>query len=79
VERGVISLTVNGSVRQSSDISNLIWSVAECIAQLSHYEPLVEGDLIMTGTPEGVGAVQPGDLMHGHIDRLGDIHVAVSK
>lgn len=73
-----ISLTVNGQPRQSSDISKLIWSVAESIAYLSRYETLEPGDVIMTGTPEGVGAVVPGDLMQAHIDGLGDIVVRVA-
>lgn len=74
-----ISLTVNGQARQSSDIDKLIWSVAESIAYLSRYETLMPGDVIMTGTPEGVNAVVPGDVMHGHIDGLADIIVRVAK
>ena len=74
-----ISLTVNGQHRQSSDITKLIWSVAESIAYLSRYETLEPGDVIMTGTPEGVGAVVAGDVMHGHIDGLTDIIVRVAK
>ena len=74
-----ISLTVNTQPRQSSDIEKLIWSVAESISYLSQYETLEPGDVIMTGTPEGVGAVVPGDVMHGHIDGLIDIVVSVSK
>ena len=73
-----ISLTVNGQPRQSSDIAKLIWSVAESIAYLSRYETLEPGDIIMTGTPEGVGAVTAGDVMRGHIDGLGDIIVRVA-
>ena len=72
-----ISLTVNGQPRQSSNIGKLIWSVSECIAYLSEYEALEPGDLIMTGTPEGVNAVVAGDLLHGRIDGLGDIEVRV--
>ncbi|ANB76977.1 fumarylacetoacetate hydrolase family protein [Paraburkholderia phytofirmans] len=72
-----ITLTVNGQPRQASDISKLIWSVAECIAHLSEYDTLEPGDLIMTGTPEGVNAVQRGDVMRGAIDRLGEIVVRV--
>jgi fumarylpyruvate hydrolase len=72
-----ISLTVNDQSRQSSDISKLIWSVAESIAYLSRYETLEPGDIIMTGTPEGVNAVVPGDVMRGHIDGLSDITVRV--
>lgn len=74
-----ISLTVNGQPRQSSDISKLIWSVAESIAYLSEYETLEPGDVIMTGTPEGVGAVVAGDVMHAQIDGLGEIIVTVGK
>ncbi len=73
-----ISLTVNGQPRQSSDIAKLIWSVAESISYLSRYETLEPGDIIMTGTPEGVGAVTAGDIMRGHIDGLGDIIVRVA-
>lgn len=72
-----IALTVNQQPRQSSDINMMIWSVAESIAYLSRYEALEAGDLIMTGTPEGVGAVQIGDVMQGHIDGLSDIAVRV--
>jgi fumarylpyruvate hydrolase len=73
-----ISLTVNDQPRQSSDIAKLIWSVAESIAYLSRYETLLPGDIIMTGTPEGVNAVVPGDVMRGHIDGLSDITVRVT-
>jgi fumarylpyruvate hydrolase len=73
-----ITLTVNGAPRQSSDIAKLIWSVSECIAYLSEYETLEPGDLIMTGTPEGVNAVVPGDVMQGAIDGLGEIRVTVA-
>jgi fumarylpyruvate hydrolase len=74
-----ISLTVNEQPRQTSDIAKLIWSVAESISYLSRYETLVPGDVIMTGTPEGVGAVVQGDVMRGHIDGLGEIVVRVAK
>lgn len=74
---GEISLTVDGETRQRSDISKLIWSVAESIAYLSRYETITAGDLIMTGTPEGVGAVQPGQVMRGVIAGLGEIDVRV--
>jgi len=73
-----LTLTVNGQPRQSSDIGQLIWSVAECVATLSAYETLEPGDLIMTGTPEGVNAVVPGDVMRGSVAGLGEIEVRVS-
>ncbi len=73
-----ISVTVNGQPRQSSDIAKLIWSVAECVACLSEYEALEPGDIIMTGTPEGVNAVVAGDLMRGEIQGLGVIEVQVT-
>ena len=72
-----ITLQVNGQPRQSSDIDKLIWSVAECIAYLSEYETLEPGDIIMTGTPEGVNAVVAGDTMNGAITGLGVIEVRV--
>ena len=74
---GSISLTVNSHSRQSSDIAKMIWSVAECIVHLSAFDSLEPGDLIMTGTPEGVGAVVAGDIMRGAIDGLGEIVVTV--
>ncbi|UUZ77525.1 fumarylacetoacetate hydrolase family protein [Polaromonas sp. P1(28)-13] len=77
VAEGVISVTVNGSARQSSDIAKLIWSVSECIAYLSEYETLEPGDIIMTGTPEGVNAVVAGDVMQGDIAGLAGITVTV--
>lgn len=79
MDKGAITLTVNETTRQTSDISLMIWNVAESIAYLSRYEALQPGDIIMTGTPEGVGPVKAGDLMHGHIDRLSDIRVRVGS
>jgi len=74
-----ITLTVNGEPRQSSDISKLLWSVAESIAVLSQYETLEPGDLIMTGTPEGVNSVVRGDVLRGTIQGLGEITVTVAS
>jgi fumarylpyruvate hydrolase len=74
-----ITLTVNSLPRQSSDIAKLIWSVSECVAYLSQYEALEPGDLIMTGTPEGVNAVVRGDVMVGAIEGLGEITVSVAR
>jgi len=78
VSEGEIAVTVNGEDRQRSDVSKLIWSVAESIAYLSEYETLEPGDIIMTGTPEGVNAVKPGDLMVGTVAGLGEIRVRVA-
>jgi fumarylpyruvate hydrolase len=68
---------VNGAKRQSSDVSKLIWNVAETIEHLSAYFELAPGDLIYTGTPEGVGAVVKGDLLEGRVDGLGALKVRV--
>lgn len=77
IDAGRIHLNVNGAKRQDSDVSKLIWSVAETIAHLSSYFVLQPGDLIYTGTPEGVGAVVPDDLMEGGIEGLGSLAVRV--
>jgi fumarylpyruvate hydrolase len=72
-----ISVEVNGETRQSSNINMLIWSVEETIAYLSKFEPLLPGDIIMTGTPKGVRPVNVGDVMVGRIVGLGSITVSV--
>jgi fumarylpyruvate hydrolase len=77
-EQGAIWLTVNGADKQRSDVTHLIWSVAETVADLSKYFRLEPGDLIYTGTPEGVGAVKPGDLMVAGVERLGELSVRVA-
>jgi fumarylpyruvate hydrolase len=77
VQDATITLRVGDTIRQSSNVSQLIWSVAECISYLSEYDDLEPGDLIMTGTPEGVGAVAPTDLMVGAIAGLGEIRVRI--
>ena len=74
---GAITLSVNDAPRQASDVSKLIWSVNEVIAHLSAAWDLAPGDLIMTGTPEGVAAVARGDRMHGEIAGLGALDVRV--
>jgi fumarylpyruvate hydrolase len=75
IEQAGIWLQVNGVDKQRSDIGKLIWSVAETIAYLSRYFRLEPGDLIYTGTPEGVGPVVRGDKMTGGVDGLGTLNV----
>ena len=75
--RGAIDVSVNGSLRQKGDLSELIWSVAETIATLSRAWALQPGDLVFTGTPAGVAAVLPGDLMEARIAGLGSLRVQV--
>ncbi|WP_075792262.1 fumarylacetoacetate hydrolase family protein [Massilia putida] len=77
LDSGAITLTVDGKIVQSSDLANLIWNVSDTIAQLSTLFELRPGDLIMTGTPEGVGAVRPGQTMVGSVDGLSPIHVQI--
>ena len=75
--QGALWLTVNGVERQRADLSDLLWPVPELVAMLSRSVALVPGDLIYTGTPEGVGAVVAGDLMVGSVEGLGTLSVKV--
>jgi 2-keto-4-pentenoate hydratase/2-oxohepta-3-ene-1,7-dioic acid hydratase in catechol pathway len=75
--KGAITLKVNGQIKQSSDLSKMIWSVAEQIANLSEFYELFPGDIIYSGTPENVGPVVAGDLMEGQIEALGALKVKV--
>ena len=70
-------LQVNGQTKQSSDLDKLIWDIPELLADLSQFYHLQAGDLIMTGTPEGVGPVHVGDRITGHIDQVGDIELTI--
>jgi fumarylpyruvate hydrolase len=72
-----IALTVNGRLRQSSDIADMIWSVDETIVALTKLYRLQPGDLIYTGTPEGVGAVHTGDVLVGTIGGLDDLTITI--
>ena len=76
---GAIQLSVNGTVKQNADLKDLIWSVPEIVANLSQYYHLQPGDLIYTGTPEGVGPVQPGDVITGRIDGVGEIALTIGQ
>jgi fumarylpyruvate hydrolase len=75
--KGAIWLKVNGTMRQQGDLNQMIWKIPEMISYLSDYFELAAGDLIMSGTPAGVGPVKRGDLLHGHVDGVGDLHVKV--
>lgn len=77
IGQAAISLTVNGELRQSSTIDNLIWNIAETIAALSQYYELQAGDLIYTGTPAGVAAVVTGDVLQGAISGLGQLNLQI--
>jgi fumarylpyruvate hydrolase len=74
---GAISLTVDGAPRQSADIADMIWSVAEQVSYLSRYFELKPGDVIFSGTPEGVGKVERGETMVGAVEGLGEIRLRV--
>jgi fumarylpyruvate hydrolase len=77
IAAAAVHLDVNGAKRQSSTIDKMIWNVSETIEHLSKYFELQPGDLIYTGTPEGVAAVQKGDLLEARIDGLGDLRVRI--
>jgi fumarylpyruvate hydrolase len=76
-DRGRIELRVNGERRQDSDLANLIWSVPAIIAHLSTYYRLEPGDLVYTGTPDGVGPVRPGDRISGSVEGVGEIELSI--
>ena len=76
-DAGEIRLDVNGARRQSGDLSHMIWKTPELISELSRYFVLQPGDVILTGTPAGVGSVERGDELQGHIDGIGTLTVAV--
>jgi len=78
VVNAALALQVNGQDRQRSNVAKLIWNIAETIEHLSAAWELQPGDLIYTGTPEGVGAVVSGDLMVGSVDGLGELRVRVA-
>lgn len=73
LDGGALELSVNGVTRQKSDLAKLIWSIPELIADLSLFYHLQPGDLIFTGTPEGVGPVVAGDRLDGRIEGVGEI------
>ena len=76
---GKIQLSVNGELKQNADLKDLIWSVPEIVANLSQYYHLQPGDLIYTGTPEGVGPVKAGEQITGRIDGVGEIALNIGQ
>lgn len=75
--KGLVQLKVNGKVTQTGDLDQMIWKVQEMISYLSDYFELAAGDVIMSGTPSGVGPVQKGDKMEVTIEGVGDLNVTV--
>ncbi|WP_171209689.1 MULTISPECIES: fumarylacetoacetate hydrolase family protein [unclassified Ruegeria] len=78
LDRGPITLTVNGEIRQEGDLNQMIWKVPEMISYLSDYFELAAGDVILSGTPSGVGPVDQGDVMVLAVDKLGSLNVRVT-
>ena len=77
LDKGAITLSVNGVEKQHGDLADMIWNQAEIVSNLSHLYHLHPGDLIYTGTPAGVGAVVEGDVIVGRIEGLGEIKLTV--
>jgi fumarylpyruvate hydrolase len=77
IDKGAIALEVNGKTMQSSNVDKLIWNIREIIADLSLFYHLLPGDLIYTGTPEGVNAVLPGDKITGRVEGVSEISLAI--
>ncbi len=77
IESQRIWLTQNGEARQESDLGHMVWKVDEILSHLSRFYQLGPGDLLMTGTPEGVGPVAPGDHLEGGIDGLGPLSLTI--
>jgi len=78
IEQGAIALEVNGQTKQSSNVNKLIWNVREIIADLSLFYHLQPGDLIYTGTPEGVGPVVAGDSITGRVEGVGEVRLNIA-
>jgi fumarylpyruvate hydrolase len=76
-DAGAIWLDVNGARKQTGDLNQMIWKVPEMISHLSGLFTLRPGDVIFSGTPSGVGPVKRGDVLLGHVDKLGDLNVRV--
>ncbi|MDC8784819.1 fumarylacetoacetate hydrolase family protein [Roseateles koreensis] len=79
LKSGAISLAVNGQPKQQGDLGDMIWSIPEIIANLSQLYHLQAGDLIYTGTPDGVGPVVPGDLITGKIDGVAELTLWIGE
>ena len=79
IERGKITLSVNGEIRQQGDILDMIWSVAEVISSLSSFFELCPGDLIFTGTPGGVGQLEGGDILEGEVKNLAKLNITIVR
>lgn len=77
IRSGRIWLSLNGEMRQSADIADLIWDVPNLLARLSRIWALAPGDLIFTGTPEGVGRIEPGDKIVAGVDEVGMIEMVI--
>ena len=77
LDQGRIYLKVNGEIKQDGDLNQMIWKVREMIAYLSRFYDIASGDLIMSGTPAGVGPVQRGDKLESEIANLGTMTVEV--
>jgi fumarylpyruvate hydrolase len=75
--KGAIRLAVNGQVKQNSDLGAMIWKVPEMISYLSALVALAPGDVIYSGTPDGVGPVVRGDKLHGEIEKVGTLDVTI--
>ncbi|HEX7948676.1 MAG TPA: fumarylacetoacetate hydrolase family protein [Phenylobacterium sp.] len=76
--QGRIAISVNGAVKQDATVADMIWNVAEIVAEASKLWRLAPGDLIYTGTPEGVGPLQPGDRVEGEVEGVGAIAFTVA-
>lgn len=77
-DQGAIWLKINGDFRQQGNLNQMIWKVPEMISYLSELFTLQAGDIILSGTPSGVGPAQRGDRLHGHVDGVGDLNVTVA-
>ena len=79
IDTGVIALEVNGEPKQSSNVDKLIWNIREIIADLSLFYHLQPGDLIYTGTPEGVGPVVTGDQITGRVEGVAEVALTIGQ
>ena len=77
LDHGRVALEVNGELRQEGDLNQMIWKVPEMISYLSRFYDIAAGDLIMSGTPAGVGPITRGDVMVGTVDGLGSFTITV--